>query len=88
MKLILPLLFIITSNLLHAGVDIQNYKKNYSWNNSWNNSIYSELDLLEDLIIMNGKIDNEDLKELGCSGYNNITDKGFCSTKSMYYYGL
>ena len=75
MKLILPLLFIITSNLLHAGVDIQNYKKNYSWNNSWNNSIYSELDLLEDLIIMNGKIDNEDLKELGCSGYNNITDK-------------
>lgn len=80
MKFILPLLslLVLLSSASHAKVEIHSYKKNYSWNNSWNDFIHSELDLLDqgqDLTIMNGKIDNEDLKELGCTGYNDITDK-------------
>ena len=74
MKLILPLFILLISNASHAKVEIQTYKKNYSWNNSWNDSIASELDQNEELMIMNGKIDLGDLKELNCPGYNNLTN--------------
>ena len=74
MKLILPLLFLFSSTSLHSKVEIQSYKKNYSWSNSWNDSIALELDQKNDLIIMNGKIDTQDLQELGCIGYNNVVD--------------
>ena len=74
MKLILPLFLLLISNASHAKVEIQTYKKNHSWNNSWNDSIASELDQNEELMIMNGKIDLGDLKELNCPGYNNLTN--------------
>ena len=73
MKLILPLLLFLCTPL-YAKVEILSYNKNYSWNNSWNDSISSELELNEKLIIMNGKIDIDDLSELGCVGYNNALD--------------
>ena len=74
MKLILPLFILLATASAHAKVEIQTYKKSYSWNNSWNDFIASELDLQSELMIMSGKIDNDDLKELGCPGYNNVTD--------------
>ncbi len=74
MKPILTLLFLLLSSSIHAKVEILNYKKNYSWNNSWNEAIALELDQNENLIIMNGKIDNDDLKELDCLGYNSVSD--------------
>lgn len=77
MNLILPLLIFLAGPISHAEVEIQTYKKNYSWNNSWNHSISFELDQKKELIIMNGKIDHDDLKELGCVGFNNVTDNDF-----------
>ena len=73
MKLIL-LFILLLSTSLYAKVEIQTYKKNYSWNNSWNDFIASELDLKEELMIMNGKIDSNDLRELDCLWYNSVTD--------------
>lgn len=77
MKLILPLFILLAAACANAKVEIQTYKKNFSWNNAWNDSIASELDLQSELMIMSGKIDNNDLKELGCLGYNSVTDNDF-----------
>lgn len=74
MKLILPLFILLVSTASHAKIEIQTYKKNYSWDNSWNEAISSELDQKSNLMIMSGKIDDSDLKELGCPGYNSVTD--------------
>lgn len=74
MKFFLPLFIFLTSSTLHSRVDILPYKSNYSWNNSWNEAISSELDLEAESVIMNQSIDFDDLKQLGCPGYNSITD--------------
>lgn len=73
-KLIFALVIFLISFNTYSKLEIQSYKKKYSWDNSWNDSIASELDQKKDLIIMAGKIDSADLREIGCLGYNSVID--------------
>lgn len=75
MKFFIPLFILLLSTASHAKVEIETYKKNSSWNNDWNESISAELDQRLDSVMMSGLIDIDDLNELNCPGYNNVTDK-------------
>lgn len=75
MKFFITLFIFLLSTASHAKVDIVAYKKNSSWNNEWNESISIELDQKLDSMIMSGPIDTDDLNELNCPGYNDVTDK-------------
>lgn len=69
---IVSLLFSISLSL-NAKVEIQPYK-NISWDNSWNDYISYELDNSDSLSLISAPIDHLDLKELNCTGLNNVTD--------------
>lgn len=73
MKIFIPLVALLLSTQTFAKVEIQSYRHS-SWNNEWNESISEALDKKTDSMIMSGQIDVEDLKELECVGYNNLTD--------------
>lgn len=75
MKFFLPLFMLLNTSSIHAKVEILPYRTNYSWDNSWNEAVASELELEADSVIMNSEINIDDLKELDCPGYNNVTDK-------------
>lgn len=60
-------------NAAQAKVEIIPYRHS-SWDNSWNDSIISELDSDSELPLMNIHIDNADLRELHCTGYNSVKD--------------
>jgi len=67
-------MLLIGSSSLHSKVEILPYRSNYSWDNSWNEAVSSELELELDSVIMKSPIDIDDLNELGCPGYNSVTD--------------
>lgn len=77
MKFFLPLFLLISISTLHSKVQILPYKSNYSWDNSWNEAVRDELEHEAESVIMNHKIDREDLKELNCPGYNSVSDSEF-----------
>lgn len=62
------LCFLIFSESSLAKVEILPFKK-FSWDNSWNESISSELEEKAHSAML-GKLDEADLKELGCPGFN------------------
>lgn len=68
---------IIIGPLCSASVQIQSYKKKYSWHDEWSSTIISELKkdeyLVDETSMLNLKIDEEDLTELMCPGYNSAT---------------
>jgi hypothetical protein len=63
-----------TINSSQAKVEIAPYR-HLSWDNTWNETINSELESKSDLPLMNLAIDNADLRELNCTGYNSIKDQ-------------
>ena len=67
-------MLLIGSSSLHSKVEILPYKSNYSWDNSWNEAVSSELDQQLESVIMKNNINIDDLNELGCPGYNYVTD--------------
>lgn len=74
MKFFFLLIVLLSTNSLQAKVEIGPYH-HQSWNNSWNDSIILELSEKEDMPIMNQSLDEEDLKELNCIGYNSLKEK-------------
>lgn len=71
---ILLLLSLFFYQAVWADVQINNYKKNHSWINDWNTSLKEELKKDQytsgSESMLNIKIDEGDLSELGCVGYN------------------
>ena len=61
------------STLVNAKVEILPYR-HHSWNNDWNESISSELDQKNYEVMMSDSIDENDLLELGCPGFNSMSD--------------
>jgi hypothetical protein len=68
--IVLGLLF---SGVLLASVDIANYR-NFSWNDSWNEDLRNQLGKEEFKALMNGPVDEDDLKVLSCPGFNLVKD--------------
>jgi hypothetical protein len=68
------MLFIFLWRTAAADIQIQSYKNNYSWKNEWSTSILEELKKDEyrvgEKAFLNIEIDEEDLDELECDGYN------------------
>lgn len=60
-----------------ADVEIQAYRKNYSWKNEWTSKLLEELKKEQyrsgDKAMLNIQIDQDDLAELNCNGYNSAT---------------
>ena len=74
-------LFVLSCFVLNksaeANIQIENYKKKYSWKEEWTSSLLSELKKddyrIGDTALLNIEIDEEDLDELTCDGYNKAT---------------
>ena len=68
-----------------STVLIQAYKKNYSWKNEWSNFLLDELKKDEfrtgETAFLNLEIDEENLDELECDGYN----KASLDEKSIFW---
>lgn len=79
MKFILPFLILLATNVGRADIRVKPYKKNYSWSNEWTEVLLGELQKDEyrngDTAILNIPIDQEDLGELHCPGYNRASLK-------------
>jgi hypothetical protein len=75
MRLVFCFLFFIQSAI--AEVQIQTYNKSHSWKNEWTTSIQDELRKDEYRVgasaFLNLEIDEEDLDDLYCDGYNKAT---------------
>ena len=67
---LISLLLIAISRPVSAKVEIQSLKKSSSWDNSWNEFISSAIDQKENIILVTDDVDLEDLKLLGCPGFN------------------
>lgn len=69
--------FLILGQIASADIQIQSSKKKYSWKNEWTSTILEELKKDEyrvgEQAMLNLEIDEEDLNELECDGYNNAT---------------
>jgi hypothetical protein len=61
-------------NSVFAKVQIGPYR-HASWDNTWNDAINLELDVDSEAAIMAQPIDKADLRELNCTGYNNVSDQ-------------
>jgi hypothetical protein len=74
---ILFLFFTCLKQTTCADVLIKPYKKQYSWKSEWSFSLREELKKNEyretPLAFLNNEIDEEDLKELNCVGYNSAS---------------
>jgi hypothetical protein len=68
------LLLLIVPMMAFAKVDIIPYRHGSysSWDNSWNESVMSEQK--DDSPLMTSAINEADLQELDCPGYNKLTD--------------
>jgi hypothetical protein len=71
MKFFLILLCFFLGQPVKAKIEINPYRHS-SWNNDWNESIIQELNQRQEAAIMSSKIDESDLLELNCPGYNYI----------------
>lgn len=73
-RFFLCLIFILFGQNSFAEVQINSYKKNYSWKQEWTDTIKEELKKEEyrkdSSSLLNIEIDEEDLDELECDGYN------------------
>lgn len=67
MKSIFFFLLFVSSSAF-SKVEILSFKK-YSWDNSWNETISRELEFKENAAML-GPLDELDLKELSCVGFN------------------
>ena len=74
MKILLFLFFLFLSHITWANVQIQPYRKNFFWKEEWSSTIYDELKKDEYSVgenaMLNLEIDEENLDELECDGYN------------------
>ncbi len=79
MKVSILLLLIVLSAGLRAEISIQPYHKKFSWKQEWSEAIKEELskDLYKegDSALLNISIDDEDLNELQCTGYNKASNE-------------
>ncbi len=77
--LILLLISLFWGQTLRAEVQINSYRKRYSWKPEWSNAIREEIlsGSKKDENILSMEIDEEDLEDLECVGYNkaSIEDK-------------
>ncbi|MDD4975630.1 MAG: transglycosylase SLT domain-containing protein [Bacteriovorax sp.] len=68
------MVFLLFGRTALADIQIQSYKKKYSWKNEWTSSILEELRKDEyrvgEKAFLNLEIDEEDLDQLECDGYN------------------
>ncbi len=69
MKSVFVLIFLLISFPVFSKVEIQSYKKS-GWDNSWNDFITNALDKKENNEMLTEYIDHDDLKSLGCPGFN------------------
>lgn len=73
MKFILTTIIVLSSTFFSAKafskVEIQSYKK-HSWDNSWNHFIIEAIDNDLESVMLTSSIDEKDLLELGCPGFN------------------
>lgn len=72
-------LLIFSAHLTYADIQINSYRKNYSWKPEWTSAIKDELkknDYKENAnSLLNIELDEENLDELECDGYNKATLK-------------
>lgn len=73
MKHVILISLLLWSSSLIAKVEIDAFKK-YSWDNAWNESIMKELDEEGNAHMLSEAIDLDDLKKLGCPGFNSVSD--------------
>lgn len=73
--LILAFAVIASGTPIQADVQIQTFNKKYSWKEEWTQTVLSELKKDDyrdgEKAMLNIEIDDEDLAELDCIGYNN-----------------
>lgn len=72
MKFILAIAIVLSSffsSQVFSKVEIQSFKKN-SWDNSWNTFISEAIDNDPESVMLTSAIDEKDLLELGCPGFN------------------
>jgi hypothetical protein len=74
MKLFILCFILFVAQALHAELVIQPFHKNYSWKSEWTQSLKSELSKEEyknsETALLNIEVDEEDLDDLECDGYN------------------
>lgn len=74
MKVSFFCLLLILIQSAHAEINIRPYRNSYSWKNEWSQALKEELQKDEykngERSILNIEIDEEDLDELECDGYN------------------
>ncbi len=69
MKFVFVLLFFLISQPVFSKVEIESYK-NHGWDNSWNEFINNEIDQQPNTNMITEYVDHDDLKYLGCTGFN------------------
>lgn len=69
MKFFFVLLLFLISQSAFSKVEIQTYRP-HSWDNSWNDFISNEIDQKNNNNMITEDIDFNDLKSLGCPGFN------------------
>ncbi|NOT78693.1 MAG: transglycosylase SLT domain-containing protein [Bacteriovoracaceae bacterium] len=72
MKFYLIILVFMSCFKLYAAVEINSFKST-SWDNSWNNVINKTLDDEQYVHMLDEPLDESDLKELNCLGFNQST---------------
>lgn len=69
--------FLLLASLANADISILPYRKSFSWKNEWSSSLKEELQKEEynsnDHSLLSITIDDDDLNELECKGYNKAT---------------
>lgn len=55
-------------------MEIASYNKKYSWTSDWSEALYEEMSLVDYQSLLTMPIDEGDLTELKCKGYNQTTD--------------
>ena len=77
MKFFVLLTLIFAGSKAYSDVQIQSYRKNYSWKAEWGQAISEELKKdqyrVGENAMLNIVLDEEDLDELECDGYNSAS---------------